>query len=265
VKSYDTVRVAEFNEAIGDRPLTEATLAWRTWLDGRRGKPATTARWRAVLQAALNHGCAAHEVPAVKLPAVKGANGEVRAIYLPDAPRRRLLAAYNPHAACPVLLLAYQGMRTQEALQLDWRRVDFDRRTINLPAWETKSARGRTIAMHPRVDALLFGLWSAVGKPEFGRVFRGAKGIPYADTRGRDGRQQGGNPLTTAHATACKFARITGFRVHDWRHDWATRMVWAGTDLPTLMQLGGWTSLRSVQRYATTSDDRMAQAIRRLA
>jgi hypothetical protein len=42
-------------------------------------------------------------------------------------------------------------------------------------------------------------------------------------------------------------------------------MVWAGTDLPTLMQLGGWTSLRSVQRYATTSDDRMAQAIRRLA
>jgi Phage integrase family len=177
VRSYDVVRIAELNELIGDRPLTEAVAAWGTWVTARgsKQKPSSVARWRAVLQAALNHGCAAHEVAAIKLPGIKGAAGEVRAIYLPDAPRRRLLAAYNPHAGCPVLLLAYQGMRTQEALQLDWRRVDFTRRTIHLPASETKSSRARTVFMHPRVDALLFGLWSAAGKPEFGRVFWGAR------------------------------------------------------------------------------------------
>jgi integrase len=68
-----------------------------------------------------------------------------------------------------------------------------------------------------------------------------------------------------ALATTSETAGVTGFRVHDWRHDWATRMVWAGTDLPTLMRIGGWASLRMVQRYATTSADRMAEAIRRLA
>jgi integrase len=114
--------------------------------------------------------------------------------------------------------------------------------------------------MHPRVDALLFGMWHAAGKPSLGRVFLSARGHPYADTRG-----QGGNPLAQAHATACEAAGVTGFRVHDWRHDWATRMVWAGTDLPTLMRIGGWASVRMVTRYAATSDERMAAAIRRLA
>ncbi len=42
-------------------------------------------------------------------------------------------------AAGPVLLLAYQGLRTQEALQLDWRWVDLDRRTIHL----ARRAEGR--------------------------------------------------------------------------------------------------------------------------
>lgn len=267
VKRYDVARVAEFNEILGDRPLTEAVAGWRAWLEvrGARQKPSSVSRWRSILQAALNHGCAAHDVPAPKLPGVRGSSGHDRAIYLPDEQRRRLLASYNPHAACPVLLLAYQGLRTQEALQLDWRRVNFDRRTIHLIATETKAARSRTVTMHPRVDALLFGLWSAAGAPAIGRVFQSAKGQPYADTRGRGDRQQGGNPLTRAHATACRRAGVTGFRVHDWRHDWGTRMVWSGVDLPTLMALGGWSSLRMVQRYATTSPDRMAEAIRRLA
>ena len=267
VRSYDVARVGEFNEIFGDRPVTEALAGWRSWLEARGGKqqPSSVGRWRAILQAALNHGCAAHELAAPKLPGVRGATGGDRAIYLPDPQRQRLLAAYNPSAACPVLLLAYQGLRTQEALQLDWRWVDFARRTIHLVGSETKAGKGRTVAMHARVDALLFGMWTASGQPAIGRVFLSSRGRPYADTRGRGDRQQGGNPLARAHATACRAAGVTGFRVHDWRHDWATRMVWAGTDLPTLMQIGGWASLRMVQRYATTSADRMAEAIRRLA
>lgn len=267
VKRHDVARVDEFNEMLGDRPLTEAVAGWRVWLEirGSKQKPSSVGRWRSVLQAALNHGCASHDVPAPRLPGVKGATSGERAIYLPDDQRRRLLAAYNPHAACPVLLLAYQGLRTQEALQLDWRWVNFTRQTIHLVATETKAGRGRTVTMHPRVDAMMFGLWCAANKPAIGRVFMSARGHPYADTRGRGERQQGGNPLSRAHITACASAGVTGFRVHDWRHDWATRMVWAGTDLPTLMQIGGWASLRMVQRYATTSADRMAEAIRRLA
>jgi integrase len=261
VKGSDLARVGEFAEMLSARPVSQAITGWRTWTEtrGSKLKPSSVGRWRAVFQAALNHGCAAHDVPAPKLPGVKGAAGVDRAIWLPDDQRARLLASYNPHAARPVLLLAYQGFRTQEALQLDWRWVNLDRRTIHLPAGETKAGRARTVAMHPLVEEMLRALWSASGHPSLGRVFLSARGKPYADTRG-----QGGNPLAQAHATACRAAGVTGFRIHDWRHDWATRLVWAGVDLPTLMAMGGWASLRMVQKYAATSPGRMDEAIRRL-
>lgn len=267
VRSYDAARIGALNEHAGHRPVAEAPAAWQAWLEARGGnqKATSIARWRGAFQAALNHGCTVMEIPAPRLPSVKGGDGIERIAYLTDQERRVLLASYNPHAACPALVLAYQGMRTQEVLQLDWRRVSFDRRVIHIDAGEAKARRSRAVPMHPKVDGMLFGLWSAAGKPATGHVFLSSRGKPYADTRGRGERPQGGNPLSQAHDTACAAAGVTGFRVHDWRHDWATRMVWAGVDLKTLMELGGWASLRMVQRYASASADRMADAIGRLA
>ena len=98
-----------------------------------------------------------------------------------------------------------------------------------------------------------------VGPPPSGPVFLSHRGKPYADTRG-----QGGNPLAQAHATACERAGVTGFRVHDWRHHWASWMIMGGADTQTLMRLGGWASPRMVQRYAALSGEHMADAIGRL-
>lgn len=266
VRSYDAARILEFNKLFGDRPLSEVTAGWQQWLSTRGAgqQPSSVARWRAVLQAAINHGATALDAPAPRLSGVRGAAGPERAVCLPDDQRRQLLAAYNAHAACPVLLLAYQGMRTQEALRLDWRHVSLTRRSIHVPADQAKTSKARTIPMHPRVDALLYGLWHAAGQPSVGVVFRSTRGEPYADTRGRGDRAQGGNPLTRAHLTACAAAGVTEFRVHDWRHDWAARFVMAGGDLRTLMELGGWSSLRMVQRYAWVTPDHAAEAIRRI-
>lgn len=267
LRPYDRARVDEFNNLIGDRPVTSAAEAWQTWLAvrGAGQKPSSVARWRATLQAALNHGATAYGLPAPRLPGVKGGGGEERLIYLTDSDRRKLIAAYNPHAACPALLLAYQGMRSQEALQLDWRQVNFERREIWLPPSETKTGKGRTVPMHRRVDALLYGMWCAAGQPERGAVFLSAKRRPYTDTRGRgEDDIQGGNPLASAHGTACRKAGVSGFRVHDWRHDWASRMVMHGTDLRTLMDLGGWKNIRMVQRYAAVGAQHMADAVARL-
>lgn len=266
LKAYDIRRVADLNEITGGFALAQAATAWSAWV-AKRGTgltPVTVQRSRNTFNAAINHGAAAHGAAAPRLPSVKGGGGADRAVYLAEDERRRLLAAYNPHASCPVLLLAYQGMRTQEALQLDWRRVDLDRRTIYLPAGETKSERARTVPMHPRVDALLFGMWHAAGQPAEGPVFLSARGKPYADTRGRGTRTQGGNPLAQAHDTACARAGVRDFRVHDHRHDWAHRMVMSGCDLPTLMRLGGWASLRMVVRYVATAPEHEMEAIGRL-
>ena len=55
-----------------------------------------------------------------------------------------------------------------------------------------------------------------------------------------------------------------GFRVHDWRHDWAARMVMGGVDLFTLMRIGGWSSLAMVERYAAVNATHLRDAIRKI-
>ena len=206
--------------------------------------------------AALRYGAEARQLTAPALPTIRQPEYE-HAHFLTAAERDRLLGSYTPAAAPVAVTLAFQGMRTQEALRMDWRRVNWQRRTLYIP--ESKTGRARTVPMHRRVRVTLYLIWRKRGRPLAGPVVLSSRGEPYADTRGI-----GGNPLAQAHATACRRAEIDGFRVHDFRHTWAAHMVMSGTDLYTLMRLGGWRSLRMVQRYAAVSIEHMAEAMGRL-
>jgi integrase len=263
VPDYDVERVADFNERIGSNLISEAPVAWNTWLK-TRGKdmaPATAARWRAIYVSALKTGCAAMGIPEPpKIPMVVDRQQE-RVAHLHDDERERLIRSYNPHAAAPALLLAYAGLRTQEALQLDWREVRLQDARLRIGVVNrTKSGKARSVPLHRRPLMLLIGLHEAQGCPTRGPVFFSAKGAPYSDTRG-----QGGNPLSQAHETACRRARVTDFRVHDWRHDYATRFLDAGGDVRKLMQIMGWSDPRMVQRYVTFRDDQLAEIVAMVA
>jgi integrase len=269
VHGYDRDRLAELNERIGGRLLSEAADAWREWKDARGPalRITTVSRWRSALHAAIAYGCETHGIDAPKLPAVRVRKHEgERIAYLTHVEADRLIAGYNPYARGVALTLRYQGLRTQEALRLDWRQIDWRRRTLFVMATaeqgvaRTKSRQGRAVPMHRRVRVALYLIWRRRGRPARGPVFLSSRGEPYADTRGK-----GGNPLKRAHATACRHAGITSFRVHDWRHHWAAHMVMTGCDLYTLMRLGGWSSLEMVQRYSAVSIDHMAEAIERVA
>lgn len=116
--------------------------------------------------------------------------------------------------------------------------------------------------MHPRVEAVLLPLWASRGQPSKGHVFLNRVGKPYQDT----GKSPvpGGNPLKNSHATALERSGIEDFTVHDWRHHWASHCVMAGIDLITIMHMGGWKSLRMVQRYASVGVEHMREAINKL-
>jgi integrase len=260
IARQDATKLGRMNDTIGHFTLADTPGAWGTWQAANpTHSPATATRYRALLTAAIRTACAAIGAQPPALPAVRHRKREILA-HLTDTERAALLRTYSPHAACPVLLLAYQGMRTQEALQLDWRLVDWATDTLRIGAARAKSRRARAIPMHPRVRMLLWGMWHTAGRPQAGPVFRNSRGDPWADTQ-----DEGGNPLRSAHATACRRAGVTGFRVHDWRHDWAARCVMSGMDLFTLMRLGGWSSLAMVERYGAVSGAHMAEAIRRIA
>lgn len=269
VSPSDANRLADFNDRIGHRSLADADAAWGDWLNvrARRMSPGTVKRCRAILNAALVYGAGRFQVRAPKLPSAPPQAGEhARVAFLTETEADRLIAAYNLSAQPVALVLRYQGLRTQEALRLDWRAVNWRARTLFITGGSaigvanTKSRRPRMVPLHRRVRVMLYGLWRRSGRPALGPVFLSSRGSPYADTRGH-----GGNPLKKAHETACRRAGIRGFRVHDWRHHFAAMMVMSGCDLPTLMRLGGWSDHRMVLRYAAVGTEHMAAAIRRVA
>ncbi len=261
--STDVVRVGVMNERIGAMSLGDAKAAWHSFREAylRSHAPAGQDRYRSLLQAALNVHAERYDLPPVKLKAIPFDNQRIR--FLSHADRDRLIASYAEHVRPIATMFAFQGPRTQEALQLVWGAggVDMERGTIFFS--RTKTGSPRTVEMHPRVTAALQPLWLQRGRPQQGHVFLNRLGKPYTDTR--DLAVQGGNPLQSAHESACARAGIADFRVHDWRHHWASHCVMAGIDLITIMRLGGWKSLRMVQRYAAVDTNHMNEAVRKLS
>jgi site-specific recombinase XerD len=83
-------------------------------------------------------------------------------------------------------------------------------------------------------------------------VFANKEGRPYRSAR-------------SAFRTACKNASLKGVTPHTLRHTFASRLVMAGVDLRTVQELGGWASLRMVERYSHLSPSHRAEAIERIA
>ena len=256
----DVIRVGKMNEIIGEHSLSDPHEAWRFFrtsylLDHA---PAGQDRYRSVLQAAINVYRTERELETIKIPTIPFKNNK-RIRFLNKGARDKLLGLYIDHVQPIATMLCFQGPRTQEALQVQWgvSGVDMDRGTIFFE--RTKSGEPRTVAMHPRVRQVLEPIWEERERPDSGHVFLNRHGEPYQDTR--DAKIQGGNPIESAHNTACKRAGITSFTPHDWRHHWASHCVMAGIDLRTIQVMGGWKSLRMVERYSAVDTPHMHEAV----
>ena len=63
---------------------------------------------------------------------------------------------------------------------------------------------------------------------------------------------------------ALEEAGIKDFRWHDLRHTWASWHIQNGTPIHILQELGGWSDIRMVQRYAHLSSERLTPYADRL-
>jgi integrase len=261
--STDVSRIGILNDRIGALPLDDPHAAWNDFREEYLldHAPSGQDRYRSLIQACVNVYHEKHGLPAVRLKVIPFANERIR--FLSHSERDRLIASYPRHIQPIATIFAFQGARTQEVLQLPWGAAGIDMGRGTIFFGRTKTGNPRTVEMHPRVETLLGLHWFASGRPKEGHVFLNRIGKPFADTR--DQPIQGGNPLRHSHEGACQRAGIADFRVHDWRHHWASHCVMAGIDLPTIMRLGGWKSLRMIQRYAAVDTAHMREAILKLS
>jgi len=62
----------------------------------------------------------------------------------------------------------------------------------------------------------------------------------------------------------CKAADITGLRVHDLRHSFASQLASGGASLPLIGALLGHSSPSTTHRYSHLFDDPMRQAVEKV-
>lgn len=137
-----------------------------------------------------------------------------------------------------ILLVALDcALRRGEIFKLRWSEVDLNKRTITVTAFNSKTARARTVAMTNRVFAELQNLWEESNNDRNNLVF----GVSVT--------------IKTSWKKICREAEIEDFRFHDCRHTAISRMIRAGIPPVECMRVSGHTTLRAFNIYANIDNE----------
>jgi integrase len=148
----------------------------------------------------------------------------------------RLLAAAPPWLQEIIVFAINTGLRQSEILNLTWSNVDLFRRTITL--LEQKNGGRDTLPVNAKALDVLKGRAKARSLKSDYVFFNGA------------GHRIDARDLLRVFYPVMRKADVEGFRFHDLRHTFATRLVQAGADIYTVQKLGRWKTIQMVMRYA---------------
>lgn len=203
----------------------------------------------------VEHGLVkANPFAAVHLPAAP-----VRARFLSREEAGRLIDALNdvqadksvnPAFCDAVRLLLLTGARKTEVLGLRWSEVEIEHKLLLLPPARTKAGGKngeRRIVLSPPALEILAKRRPIDAEPDH-YVFPAIRG---------DGHIIG---VRRAFAKACTKARLSGVRLHDLRHSFASFAVADGASLFLVGKLLGHASSRTAERYAHLSGDPLQDA-----
>ncbi len=170
--------------------------------------------------------------------------------YLTGEELARLTLALAEHddqqAANIIRLLLLTGARRGEVLAARWDQFDLEAGTWTKPGATTKQKTEHRVPLSAHARQLLTELRAY---DEY--VFPG---------RGSDHRVD----IKRNWAAICKAANITGARIHDLRHTYASVLASAGLSLPIIGALLGHTQAQTTQRYSHLFDDPLRAATERV-
>jgi integrase len=276
LKSADTItyRMEAMKVHFGDRALSDIRTAdVEDFLAGLRRpakfgrdhslervrKPSTVNRYRSQLVQMFNWALMRDYVE--RTPFAKaGSRGTLVKAAREDNKRTRRLSVDEEkrlleHASPPLRILItvalYTGMRRGEMLSLTWSDLDARSGWIRLRGDTTKSGRTRWVPVLPTVQAMFdFLATDANGdrKPAEGPVFSNEVGEPVRNFR-------------TAWKATLERARITDYRWHDLRHEYASRLAERGVPLVQVQELLGHASIVTTERYNTNRLEQLKASV----
>jgi integrase len=237
VASLSPVAIAAFKKRLGDDGISVATIN----------------RHLSFLRAALNHAKGRGKIESDHY-FLKLSKADRKKVFQEEAPSAGIRRVSNEQFEAvmaglpepfrpPARLLLATAARKEEILDLRWGNVRGD----SLYFRRTKSGRPRTVPLSPDAQNLI--PLRPAGSGDDDLVFRG-----------RDGGSLSNN-FNRSWNVARHQAGLDWFRVHDLRHEAASRFIEAGGTLRELQELGGWSSLELVERYAKVDRERIRDAV----
>jgi integrase len=154
----------------------------------------------------------------------------------------------NPNLADIVAVLLLTGARKSEALNMRWEDVDFENRLWLVP--RSKNGRPRYIQLGQRaLDILQERRTDATGNP-------------FVFPNPATGREY--QCIFHCWRVAREAAGLPHLRIHDLRHSFASALVNEGVPLFDVQELLGHSSIKTTQRYAHLSKERLQASARRI-
>ncbi len=180
---------------------------------------------------------------------------EKRTRWLKPDELKRLIAALDKcpqqRAANVVRLLLLTGARVGEVFQMEWQHLDLETGVWTKPSAHTKQKKTEHVPLsEPAVD-LLKGLKK--------KALKNAVYVFPGDRKGK--------PLDNIRRSwewVRNEAKLTGVRIHDLRHTYASYLVSSGLSLEIVGRLLGHTQAATTMRYAHLADDPLREATERM-
>lgn len=154
--------------------------------------------------------------------------------------------AFADHLKPMVLLSLNTGLRAGELLALTWQAIDLSNKLLTVEGHSAKNGRSRHVPLNKKALAAL-AQWRLQVDADF--VFPGVDGGKLYDVPKKP------------WLAVLKAAGIPGFRWHDMRHHFASRLVMMSIDLNTVRELLGHSDTKMTLRYAHLAPEHKASAV----
>jgi integrase len=189
-------------------------------------------------------GAAIREAETVGVPWIINAGKKTKHV-----PKDNRFSIIGEHAAAALRLLIFTGARLREILDLKWEHVDFDRGLLLLP--DSKTGRKTIVLNAPSLEVL-------------SKLTRIGVYVIAGDSAGTE-NEKPRSDLKRPWAVVSGKAGLSGVRLHDMRHTFASFGAGGGLGLPVIGKLLGHAEARTTQRYAHLDNDPLRRASNAIA